>query len=172
MNNYTLKHKCYEGSVEFCEESKVWHGKVLDTHHLVTYEGDTPEQLKHNFELVCEDLWDTAAKLAAEEEAKWREEEELNDKRVMRHLKRISKPKVYDAITSFIKDTYMASGYSIVDVKDCVGDRVKMSEYIGESSPIKYLYLDGSYDYYGESWGGDFYLWIGGGKYFKMYGME
>ena len=44
-----LQYKQYHGSVSFCEESKVFHGKLIGIRGLISYEGDSPESLEADF---------------------------------------------------------------------------------------------------------------------------
>ena len=48
MNN-TLKYKGYVGSVEISEEDNCLHGKVLFIRSLISYEGQTLQELKADF---------------------------------------------------------------------------------------------------------------------------
>src|SRR5690554_6858847 len=51
-----LKYKGYAGSVEYSEEDNCLYGKVLGIHHdLISYEGETIEELKKDFQGAIED---------------------------------------------------------------------------------------------------------------------
>lgn len=51
-----LKYKGYVGSVEYSEEDNCLYGKVLGLHNdLISYEGETVEELKKDFEGAIED---------------------------------------------------------------------------------------------------------------------
>ncbi len=51
-----LKYKGYVGSVEYSEEDNCLYGKVLGMHNdLISYEGETVEELKKDFEGAIED---------------------------------------------------------------------------------------------------------------------
>jgi len=44
-----LKYKGYTGSVEFDEESGIFHGEVLDPRDVVTFQGKSVEEIKKAF---------------------------------------------------------------------------------------------------------------------------
>lgn len=54
MNN-TLKYKGYIGSVEISEEDNCFHGKVLFIRSLLSYEGQTLQEIKEDFEGVIDE---------------------------------------------------------------------------------------------------------------------
>lgn len=58
-----LEHKGYHGSVEVDLERGVVRGKILFIADLVTYEADTPAQLKAEFEAAIEDYLETCVEL-------------------------------------------------------------------------------------------------------------
>jgi predicted HicB family RNase H-like nuclease len=62
MENY-LKHNSYFGSVEFSAEDTILHGKIIGINDLVTYEGDSVEQLKIGFIEAVEDYLETCKSL-------------------------------------------------------------------------------------------------------------
>jgi predicted HicB family RNase H-like nuclease len=62
MKNF-LHHKGFLGSVEISVEDDCLHGKLLFIGDLVTYEAQTPVQLKSEFESAVEDYLDTCSKL-------------------------------------------------------------------------------------------------------------
>lgn len=52
MNEQELKHKGYTGTVNWCEESKVFHGKLQfedGRRDVVLYEGATLDDLEEDF---------------------------------------------------------------------------------------------------------------------------
>lgn len=48
MNN-TIEYRGYVGSVEFSEQDKLFYGKVLGIRSLISYEGETGEELLEDF---------------------------------------------------------------------------------------------------------------------------
>ncbi|MGR9117409.1 MAG: type II toxin-antitoxin system HicB family antitoxin [Gammaproteobacteria bacterium] len=58
-----LKYKDYEGTCEIDTENDVCHGKLLFIEDLITYEAETPKQLKIEFEAAVDDYIDTCAEL-------------------------------------------------------------------------------------------------------------
>ncbi|GBF22622.1 antitoxin HicB [Candidatus Gastranaerophilus sp. (ex Termes propinquus)] len=53
MKNY-LEYKGYTGSVEYSDEDKCLFGKVLGIRSLITYEGQSVEELKKGFEYMLD----------------------------------------------------------------------------------------------------------------------
>jgi predicted HicB family RNase H-like nuclease len=51
----TFSHRGYTGSVEYSDADGVYHGKILNTPDLVTYEAETPSKLKIEFEDAVDD---------------------------------------------------------------------------------------------------------------------
>ena len=51
----TLQHKGKTGTIEYCDVDEVYYGKVLNTKHLITYEGVTLEELAEFFEFAVDD---------------------------------------------------------------------------------------------------------------------
>lgn len=62
----TLKYKDYEGTCEIDAEDEICYGKLLFIDDLVTYEADTPRQLKHEFEAAVDDYIETCKELGIE----------------------------------------------------------------------------------------------------------
>lgn len=58
MTNNILIYEGYRGSVEFDLESNCLHGKVLHVADLITYEAETIEGLRKEFELAVDDYLD------------------------------------------------------------------------------------------------------------------
>lgn len=50
-----LKYKEYIGSVQFDDEEKLYYGKVLNTKGLISYEGNTYDELVDDFHEVIEE---------------------------------------------------------------------------------------------------------------------
>lgn len=61
-----LKYKDYEGTCEIDTENDICHGKLLFIEDLVTYEAETPKQLRIEFEAAVEDYIETCAELGIE----------------------------------------------------------------------------------------------------------
>ncbi len=45
----TMEYKDFIGSIDYDEEYKIYHGKLLNTKDLVLYEGSTLEELESDF---------------------------------------------------------------------------------------------------------------------------
>ncbi len=58
-----LNYKGFLGSVEISVKDNCLHGKVLFINDLVTYEAQTPSELKSEFKSAVEDYLDTCSKL-------------------------------------------------------------------------------------------------------------
>lgn len=54
-----MKYKGYTGSVEYSAADNVLHGKVLGIRSLLSYEGDSLQSLKEDFELTVDDYLET-----------------------------------------------------------------------------------------------------------------
>lgn len=54
MNN-TLEHKGYVGTVEFSEVDNVLFGKVIGVNSLISYEGESVQSLKEDFQGAIDD---------------------------------------------------------------------------------------------------------------------
>ncbi len=63
MTNELLKYKGYLGSVEVSLEDKCLHGKLLHVRDVVSYEGDTVEELRCAFQGAVDDYLETCAEL-------------------------------------------------------------------------------------------------------------
>ena len=163
-----LEYNGFTGSVEYCELSEVWHGKILDTEHLITYESDRIDNLEPEFKESVDLLWDIYTKEAYENIEKDEEARYKNDQKVLSRVKKMVKPKVFQDIEWEMKEHMWCGDFSIVDVSDCVGERRTYSDYKGCSSPIRTVYDNTSYDSYCDSYGGDMYISLGKGKYLKM----
>jgi predicted HicB family RNase H-like nuclease len=50
-----LKHKGYKGNAEFDDEAGLFHGEVLDTRDVITYQGTSVEELELAFRESVED---------------------------------------------------------------------------------------------------------------------
>ncbi len=59
----SLKHNNYFGSVEFSGEDQILHGKIIGISDLVTYEGNSMEQLKNAFVEAVENYLETCKEL-------------------------------------------------------------------------------------------------------------
>lgn len=62
-SNITHKYKGYFGSVKCDFEEGVLHGKILHIRDLVTYEAESPKDLKRAFEAAVDDYLETCAEL-------------------------------------------------------------------------------------------------------------
>lgn len=61
-----MQYKGYHGSVEVSLEDNVLHGSIQFIKDLVTYEAETPEQLRHEFELAVDDYLETCRQVDKE----------------------------------------------------------------------------------------------------------
>jgi predicted HicB family RNase H-like nuclease len=64
--NITLKHKGYMGSIDVSPEDNCLHGKILFIRDIVTYEGQTVDELKQAFVEAVEDYLATCEELGRE----------------------------------------------------------------------------------------------------------
>lgn len=61
-----LRHKNFMGSIEISVKDNCLHGKLLFIDDLVTYEAESPTQLKAEFEAAVEDYLETCKELGRE----------------------------------------------------------------------------------------------------------
>ena len=61
-----LKYKNYMGSVEYDLDDKCLYGKILFIDDLVTYEGETVEELENSFREMVEDYIETCNEIGKE----------------------------------------------------------------------------------------------------------
>jgi len=57
-----LKYKGYTGYVEFDDETDIFHGEVLDTRDVITFQGETVEELRMAFRDSIDDYLEFCAK--------------------------------------------------------------------------------------------------------------
>ena len=63
-----MKYKGYTGHVEFDDESDIFHGEVLDTSDVITFQGETPEEIKQAFKDSVDDYLEFCAERNEEPE--------------------------------------------------------------------------------------------------------
>jgi len=56
-----LNYKGYTGHVEFDDDADIFHGEVLDTRDVITFEGETVETIKTAFQESIDDYLDFCA---------------------------------------------------------------------------------------------------------------
>ncbi len=61
-----LSYKGFQGSIDISINDNCLHGKLLFIDDLITYEAETPEKLKAEFEAAVEDYLDTCRELGRE----------------------------------------------------------------------------------------------------------
>ena len=71
MNNI-LEYKGYCGTVEFSSSDEVLFGKVLGINGLISYEGESVQALKEDFESAVDDYLDTCEEKGLEPEKAYR----------------------------------------------------------------------------------------------------
>ena len=58
-----MEHKGYVGKVEFDDEAGIFHGEVINTRDVITFQGTTVEEIRVAFKDSVEDYLDFCAKL-------------------------------------------------------------------------------------------------------------
>ena len=53
-----MRYKGYTGKVEYDDEARVFHGEVLDTRDVITFQGSSVRELQEAF---CESIYDHIA---------------------------------------------------------------------------------------------------------------
>lgn len=71
MNNL-LEYKGYYGTVEFSANDNILYGKVLGVNSLISYEGESVESLREDFEAAVDDYLDLCAENGIEPEKAYR----------------------------------------------------------------------------------------------------
>ncbi len=61
--NDILEHKGYKGTVEYSSEDNILFGKVIGIKGLISYEGQSIEELKVDFMSAIDDYMDVNAKM-------------------------------------------------------------------------------------------------------------
>lgn len=46
-----MQYKGYLGRVEFDDEAELFHGEVINTRDVITFQGTTPEEIKREFQI-------------------------------------------------------------------------------------------------------------------------
>ena len=67
MNN-AMEYKGYYGTVEFSAADKILYGKVIGVNSLISFEGDSVQSLKEDFEGAIDDYLEMCAEEGAEPE--------------------------------------------------------------------------------------------------------
>ncbi len=63
-----IEYKGYIGHVEFDDEAEIFHGEVINTRDVITFQGKTVDEIKQAFRDSVEDYLDYCAKLGQEPE--------------------------------------------------------------------------------------------------------
>jgi len=58
-----MEYKGYVGKVEFDDEAGIFHGEVINTRDVITFQGTTVEEIRHAFKDSVEDYLDFCAQL-------------------------------------------------------------------------------------------------------------
>ena len=66
--NDLLEYKGYSGTIEYSAADNILHGRVLGIRSLLSYEGDSLNSLRNDFENMIEDYLQTCAKTGTEPE--------------------------------------------------------------------------------------------------------
>lgn len=63
-----MEYKGYVGHVEFDDEAEIFHGEVINTRDVITFQGKTVDEIKQAFRDSVEDYLEYCAKLGQEPE--------------------------------------------------------------------------------------------------------
>jgi len=63
-----MEYKGYIGHVEFDDDAEIFHGEVINTRDVITFQGKTVEEIKQAFRDSVEDYLEYCAKLGQEPE--------------------------------------------------------------------------------------------------------
>jgi predicted HicB family RNase H-like nuclease len=61
-----LEYKNYRGHVEYIEEARIFHGEVLGTRDVITFQGGTPDEIERAFRDSVDDYLDFCAERGEE----------------------------------------------------------------------------------------------------------
>lgn len=127
------------------------------------------------FHIECEEKGIAQAKREFEEaELEYQRQVKIQikkDEKLLRKLRKRIPPKIMEWVDEEIKDhAHYEGGYKIVTQDKCKGQRMKGKDYFGDDRcPIRTVYDDVSSDYWGDSYAGEVYIYIGNGQYFSMW---
>ena len=63
-----MQYKGYSGRVEYDDEAEIFHGEVINTRDVITFQGKSVEEIKQAFRDSVEDYLEYCAKLGQEPE--------------------------------------------------------------------------------------------------------
>jgi predicted HicB family RNase H-like nuclease len=69
QSNSMIEYKGYMGTVEYDAEAKLFHGDVLNTHDVITFQGTTAEEVETAFRASIDDYLDWCDKDGMEPES-------------------------------------------------------------------------------------------------------
>jgi len=89
-----------------------------------------------------------------------------NTLRLFKHLKKVLKPKIWQAIEWQKQEGHF--DLSIVSIDEVKGSRVTGTKFFGQRTALRHVYDDTTTNFDGDSYGGDVFLYIGKQRYLKM----
>lgn len=63
-----LTYKGYSGKVEFDEQARIFHGEVIDTRDVITFQGNSVDEIEQSFKDSIDDYLDFCSKRGEEPE--------------------------------------------------------------------------------------------------------
>ncbi len=120
------------------------------------------------YHIECKELNDDEMKTAMDAEWQANKQDQKNTDRILRNLKRKLKPKIWEAVNWEIQ-SHGFGHLKIVTVEQVSGEKRLGHEYFGQKTAMRHVYDNVSSDAHGDCYGGDVYLYIGSGRYLKVY---
>ena len=63
-----LRYKGYTGKVEFDDEARIFHGEIVDTRDVITFQGNSVDEIEKSFKESIDDYLDFCSKRGEEPE--------------------------------------------------------------------------------------------------------
>lgn len=117
---------------------------------------------------VCEKQYDDDMHEVMQSEHRSHIAEQNSNKRILKKLKRTLKPKIWQAV-EWETESHGYGHLEIVTQREVSGERRSGYAYFGEATALRHVYDDVTSDPYGDSYGGDIYLYLGKNRYLKIW---
>lgn len=133
-------------------------GDISDT---VSMDGNIP------FHSQCLEKHRIEMEASAEAERLAAIKEQKTNDRILKHLERTLKPKIWVCVKSEL-ESHRFGYLEIVTIDKVKGTKQDASKYFGASVAMRHFYDDVSSCSYSDTYGGDLYLYLGKKRYLKM----
>jgi len=143
------------GQCYYCGNSIYSDDECVSSHHSL-------------YHIECKEQHEDEMKAAMDAEWLDNKRDQNNTDRILKHLKRTLKPKIWDAI----KWETESNGYGylkLVTINDVSGEKRLGHEYFGQSTAMRHVHDNTDNNTYSDGYGGDVYLYIGLNRYLKIH---